>query len=181
MRVARMSGRRQVLRASCVLASAFVGWSTVACAADPDPLQSLRFLEGSWSAKANGAGGAAAIGSYVFRRELQGHVLARHSTTEGCKGPDDFDCAHRDLLYVFQDALGQPLKAVYFDNEGHVLHYLVDTSAPNAVVFTTEPAPGPRFRLTYELKGSVMQGKFQMQAPGQDGWMSYLEWSGASE
>jgi hypothetical protein len=38
--------------------------------------------------------------------------------------------------------------------------------------------PGPQFRLTYELKNSVLSGKFQMQMPGQSDWKSYLEWSG---
>ncbi len=52
-----------------------------------------------------------------------GHILARHATTDSnCKAPANFDCAHSDRLYVFQDATGPGLKADYFDNEGHVIH-----------------------------------------------------------
>jgi hypothetical protein len=80
---------------------------------------------------------------------------------------------------VFQNAPGQPLKAIYFDNEGHVIHYDVSTPTPAKVVFLSDTStPGPQFRLTYELKDSVMSGKFQMQMPGQSEWKSYLEWSG---
>jgi hypothetical protein len=45
--------------------------------------------------------------------ELRNHVLARHSASAGCKGPADFDCEHGDLLYLYQDAAGQPPKAIY--------------------------------------------------------------------
>ncbi len=150
-------------------------------AANPDPWKSLSFLEGTWDAKAQGSAGAAANGQYTFRRELANHILARHGSLANCKGPNSFDCDHNDLLYVFEDAPGQPLKAIYFDNEGHVIHYNVSTPGPNSVVFLSEPAPGPQFRLTYELKGAAMTGKFQMHMPGQSEWRSYLEWSGAKQ
>jgi hypothetical protein len=105
--------------------------------------------------------------------------VARHSTTDPkCKGPASFDCEHGDLLYIFQEAPAQPLKAIYFDNEGHVIHYNVSTPDATTAIFLSEPGPGPRFRLVYRLSGGVMSGKFQMQIPGQDDWKSYLEWSG---
>ncbi len=146
-----------------------------------DPWKALAFLEGTWEAKAaGGSAGATSVGTYRFVKELGGHVLARHSRTADCKGPADFDCDHGDLLYVFQDAPAQPLQAIYFDNEGHVLHYGVSTPAANRVVFSTDPAaPGPQFRLVYELNAGAMSGKFQALMPGQTEWKSYLEWSGA--
>ncbi len=148
----------------------------------PDPWKALSFLEGTWDAKAQGAAGATASGRYTFQRELGGHILARHSTSDpNCKGPASFDCEHGDLLYVFQDAPGQPLKAIYFDNEGHVIHYDVATPTPSSVIFLSEKSQGPQFRLIYELNSAVMTGKFQMQMPGQSDWHSYLEWSGAKQ
>jgi hypothetical protein len=145
-----------------------------------DPFLALAFLEGTWDARAQGDQGVAASGTYTFARELGGHVLARHSTGDaGCKGPASFDCEHRDLLLVYQDAAGQPLKAIYFDNEGHVIHYDVATPGASTAAFLSDPAqPGPRFRLIYQLQGGVMSGKFQMRLPGQADWKSYLEWSG---
>ena len=149
-------------------------------ASQPGPFKALAFLEGTWQATAQGA--ATASGRYTFQTELGDHILARHSTSDpNCKGPATFDCAHGDLLYVFQEAPGQPLKAIFFDNEGHVIHYSVATPTPSTAIFLSEPGPGPQFRLVYELKGASMSGKFQMLAPGQTGWRSYLEWSGSKD
>jgi len=148
----------------------------------PDSWKDLAFLNGTWNAKGEGQAGAAANGTYTFQRELGGHIHARHSSSSACKGPADFDCNHGDLLYVYEDAPHQPLKAIYFDNEGHVIHYDVSIPQPNTVVFLSEPSrPGPQFRLTYELKGSVMSGRFQMHVPDATEWKSYLQWSGSAQ
>ena len=96
--------------------------------------------------------------------------------------PAKFDCSHGDLLYLFQDAAGASLKAIYFDNEGHVIHYTVTTPTPTSAVFLSDPAaPGPQFRLMYERKAETLSGKFQMKMPGQNDYRSYLEWSGSKK
>ena len=142
--------------------------------AQTDAWKPLRFLMGTWDAKTlGGSAGAASSGSYSFQLELRDHILARHSSGAGCKGPASFDCEHGDLLYVYRDAASQPYKAIYFDNEGHVIHYDVSIPSPGSVVFLSGD-----YRLSYELKGSSMYGKFQMRAPGQAEFASYLEWSG---
>ena len=143
--------------------------TTQAAPAVPDPFKALSFLEQDWEANTNGLAGVQSTGTYTFRRELGGHILARRSTCDvACKGPAGFDCEHHDILYIFEEAPGQSLKAIYFDNEGHVIHYDVSTPTPTSVVFLSEAShPGPQFRLTYELKDSLLLGKFQMQMPGQ--------------
>jgi hypothetical protein len=148
-----------------------------------DPFRSLNFLEGEWSAATGGASGTPnVVGSYTFRRELGGHVIARHSSNASCKGPTDFDCQHGDLLYVFVEGAGHDLSAIYFDSEGHVIRYSVSTPTPSSAIFLSDPSvPGPQFRLVYELKDNLMAGKFQMHMPGQSEWKSYLEWSGAKK
>jgi hypothetical protein len=109
--------------------------------------------------------------------ELRGHVLARHSANAGCKGPADFDCAHGDLLYVYPEA--GKLRAIYFDNEAHTIHYDVTTPGLNTAVFLSPPnEPGPQYRLTYELRAQTMAGKFEIRAPGAKDFKAYLEWSG---
>jgi hypothetical protein len=162
----------------CVVALALLGVASLSAQTDSSPLKPLAFLEGTWEAKTQqGTAGATAAGTYTFLKELGGHILARHSATADCKGPASFDCDHNDLLYVYQD--GPALKAIYFDSEGHVIHYNV-ISAPNNAVFLSDPSiPGPQFRLVYDRKDAVMSGKFQMRMPGQTEWKSYLEWSGA--
>jgi hypothetical protein len=145
-----------------------------------DPFKALAFLQGTWEAATQDKAGVHVTGTYTFKPELGGHILGRHITSlTACKGPDTFDCEHSDLLYVFEERPGQPLKAIYFDNEGHVIHYSVSTPDATMVVFLSDASGGgPQFRLTYELKNSIMNGKFQMHMPAQAEWKSYLEWSG---
>ncbi len=148
-----------------------------------DPWAGLRFLLGTWEAKTTGGmAQAQTSGAYSFRLELRDHVLARHSSGGACKGPEDFDCQHSDLFYIYPVGIGEKLQAIYFDNEGHVIHYGVSTPKPGTVVFLSDPAqPGPQFRLSYELGDGVMTGKFQLRMPGQTEFASYLEWSGKQQ
>jgi hypothetical protein len=79
------------------------------------------------------------------------------------------------LPYIYADASGQPLRAIYFDNEGHVIHYSVGTPTSTTAEFLSDAAaPGPQFRLLYELKDGVMMGKFQIRVPESREWKSYL-------
>ena len=146
-----------------------------------DPWKPLQFLIGTWEAKTQGgAAKAEGSGTYTFQLELHNHILARHSSSEACKGPADFNCEHGDLLYVYREAAGQAYKAIYFDNEGHVIRYEVTAPSASTAMFLSDPSsPGPQFRLVYSLDGSIMSGKFQMRMPGKTEFKSYLEWSGA--
>jgi hypothetical protein len=148
----------------------------------PPSWKPLEFLMGTWEAKTQGDSAASATGTYIFQPELRGHVLARHSSSATCKGPADFDCEHGDLLYIYQDVPEPRFRAIYFDNEGHAIHYDVSSPAPNVAIFLSNSSqPGPQYRLSYELRGSIMYGKFQMRMPGQTEFKSYLEWSGTKQ
>ena len=147
---------------------------------ETDKWKPLRFLVGTWEAKTQGgSAGAAGNGTYMFRLELRAHLLVRHAATAECKGPDDFDCEHGDILYIYAESPGQPFKAIYFDNEGHVIHYTLSMPEDRKVVFLSDaPRPGPQYRLSYELKDDVMSGRFEMHMPGRAEFTTYLEWSG---
>ena len=151
--------------------------------AAPDPLAPLGFLVGTWAAATSGgSANATQTGSYTFARELNDHVLVRHSIAAGCTGPANYDCSHGDILYVYAEGADGALKAIYFDNEGHVIHYDVSTPAENAVVFLSPADPAkPQFRLTYTLKDGAMAGAFAVRPPGQIDWKPYLTWSGAKQ
>lgn len=174
---------KELLAVALIWASGLFAQSTPAPTQGTNAWEPLRFLIGTWEAKTEGgSAGAAGTGTYSFQLELRNHILARHATSSGCEGPDRFDCEHGDLLYIYQDAPGRPFRAIYFDNEGHVIHYGVSTPTAATAIFLSESSqPGPKFRLIYELKGSIMYGKFQMQMPGQTEFTSYLEWSGAKK
>jgi len=164
----------------CILLGGNVPGQTTAKA---EPWGELRFLVGTWEAKtAGGSAQTQGTGTYSFRLELRDHVLVRHSSYASCKGPEDFNCEHGDILYIYPEGPAGALRAIYFDNEGHVIHYSVTTPKPGKAVFESDAAqPGPQFRLTYELTGGVMAGKFQLRMPGEAEFGSYLEWSGGKK
>ncbi len=151
--------------------------------AKADPWAGVRFLLGSWEAKTTGGvAQAQAAAGYTFRLELRDHILARHTRSGVCASPDDFDCRHSDLLYIFPAPNGQALQAIYFDNEGHIIRYDLSTPKPNSVVLLSDPAQsGPQYRLSYELLDGAMTGQFEVKMPGQTEFTSYLEWSGKRE
>ena len=171
-----------LLASSCAPPSAVLA-GPAASAAPPVSAKwdALHFLEGNWEARTQGGvANARGSGSYTFKPELKHHVLARRSAShEDCKGPADFDCGHHDLLYVYEDPVDGSLKAIYFDDEGHVIHYDVTTPEPSTAILVSTPSrTAPQFQLIYQLKGGVMSGRFQIRMPGQSDWRPYLEWSG---
>ncbi len=106
-------------------------------------------------------------------------MLVRQTSNSGCKGPADYDCQHSDVLYIYNDFPGHPLKAIYFDNDGHVILYDLSVPSPTTAIFLSDSSrPGPQFRLSYELKGSSMFGKFEVRPPEQTEFRTYLAWSG---
>jgi len=137
-----------------------------------DRWEGLHFLLGDWVAKGSGTPGAAA-GEYSFREELSGQILVRRSfadyTAQG-------GGRHEDLLIVYAATPAEPLHAIYFDSEGHVIYYKIVTR-PNTAVFESEASqPGPRYRLSYTRAGDTLNGEFQVAPPGGE-FKTYLSWS----
>ena len=151
-------------------------------AAKPDPWASLHFLIGTWEAKTTGGSARAqGAGNYSFQLKLAGHLLARHSGGGSCKGPEDYNCNHADLLYLYPEGPAGALRAIYFDNEGHVIHYVVEVNPSGKVVrFVSRVQAGePRYRLTYrEADKDLVTGQFELAPPGKpEAFDRYMEWS----
>jgi hypothetical protein len=134
--------------------------------------ETLQFLLGDWVGKGSGTPGDAA-GAYSFYEELNGQILVRRSfadyTAQG-------GGRHEDLLIVYAAAPAESMHAMYFDSEGHVIHYNVATK-PNAAVFESDASqPGPRYRLSYARAGNTVSGKFEVAPPGGE-FKTYLTWN----
>jgi hypothetical protein len=140
----------------------------------PDPLAPLRFLEGDWVGEGQGAPGASA-GAATFRPELGGAVLVRRSfadyPAQGSRPP----FRHEDLLVIHAE--GTALRALYLDNENHVIHYGVTPLASGEGVQFLSTDPGPRFRMTYRRAGAeTVAFTFEMAQPGSpEAFSTYLD------
>lgn len=108
-----------------------------------------QFLLGEWIGGGSGEPGKGA-GSFAFALDLQNEIIVRKSHTEYPPSKDRPAFSHDDLMVVYQEPQKQT-QAIYFDNEGHVIHYSVEFSADsNSVIFLSDRRPSaPQFRLTY--------------------------------
>jgi hypothetical protein len=164
-------------RASIVLALLWICVSPDRHAlAQPLPLwDRLDILLGTWESAGDTQLGAGQ-GTAVFTRELHGQVMVRRSFADYTSGPQA-TTHHDDLLVIFRDAPDGPPKAIYFDSEGHVIHYAVSSPAENAVMFQSDGSdPGPRYRLTYARVSARLNGTFEVAAPGAE-FRAYLSWT----
>ncbi|WP_257309387.1 hypothetical protein [Geothrix fuzhouensis] len=138
-----------------------------------DAFALVRFLAGEWVGESDGKTGSPS-GAASFRFEVEGKALVRRSHADFPAANGRPAAHHEDLMTVFAE--GGQLKAFYVDNEGHVIRYLA-TAMPQGVAFTSEAAPGPRFRLTY-LRGATdtVTVRFEIAPPtAPDAFKTYLE------
>ena len=134
------------------------------------------FLIGEWVGEGNGQPGQGS-GTFTFQTDLDGKILVRESFTEFPATANKPASVHKDLLYIYPDYSGIALKAIYFDNEGHVINYTI-TYSENSITFTSDIIPNaPRFRLTYISLGTdVVNTKFEFAAPqNPDDFKTYIE------
>ncbi len=123
------------------------------------------FLIGEWVGEGNGQPGQGS-GSFSFQTDLDGKILIRKNHTEFPATTDRPASIHNDLLYIYPDYSGNASKAIYFDNEGHVINYTISYYA-DSIVFTSDIIPNtPRFRLSYiSLGNDKVNIKFEFAAP----------------
>ena len=165
-----------MLPALCVLSLLSLLAAPPAAAKPDDPWAGWRFLVGEWSGDGSGQPGQGQGGA-SFVLDLGEKVLVRRSQSvyPAAQGKT---VTHEDLLVVYPGSgTEKEKKAVYFDNEGHGIHYSASATA-DGVVFLSEPAPdSPRFRLTYlrEKDGGV-RVRFEIARPDKpDAFSPYVE------
>jgi len=146
-------------------------------AAEPPELKPFGFLVGEWVASGSGQPGASS-GIAVFARGLQDQVILRNSYAEYPPADGRPASRHDDLMVIY-GVSGVGARADYYDNEGHVIRYILTSPAPGQAVFLSEANDGgPRFRLSYTLEANgVLKGEFAVAPPGaQRPFRPYLTW-----
>jgi hypothetical protein len=147
----------------------------------PDRWKDLRFLVGEWTGEGGGSSTGQGMGTYTFLPELDGKVLVRRNSADYPAANGRPAVHHEDVMTVYLESEGRAPEAIYFDNEGHVIHYTLEIDSAGKVVrFVSPPQPGqPRYRLTYrETANGVVAGQFEVAPPGKpEGFVRYMEWS----
>jgi hypothetical protein len=136
----------------------------------------FQFLMGEWVGEGTGAPGEG-TGGFTFSFDLQNTVLVRKNYANYPATKERPAFAHNDLMVVYQE-VGK-IRAIYFDNEQHVINYSVTPSSDsNSVVFLSDPMPSaPRFRLTNTKAGTdKITITFEMAPPGKpESFTRYIE------
>lgn len=135
---------------------------------------SVQFLIGSWKGEGSGAPGQGS-GGFSFSPDLQGTVLVRKNFAEYPPANGKPGSRHDDLTIVYRDPTSQRLRAEYFDNEGHAIHYAVSADGHSAVFLSDGPASALRYRLTYtRTAADRLALKFEIAPPSKD-FRPYLQ------
>lgn len=161
--------------------TAIMSIALLACSSAPaqTPNASCRGLDaliGDWIGTGGGQPGQASAGESSFQRDLQNKILVRRGFAKYPATRTSPAYRHDDLMIVYEDP-SKATRAVYFDNEGHVIHYDVSTSSDGCTVVFVNPASSsaPGYRLTYATgKPDRLGMKFEIAPPGR-AFALYLE------
>jgi len=126
----------------------------------------FEFLFGEWSWSGGGQPGQVTSGTCTFKPDLNGTVLRRSVHLEYPASKQRAAFAHDDLLYIYRDSADGALRAIFFDNEDHVIRYTV-TVASDSIQFLSDAAPsGTRARMTYTRIGpDSVSERFELAPP----------------
>jgi len=138
---------------------------------------SFRFLLGEWVGEGTGSPGEG-TGIFSFSFDLDGKIIVRKNRSDYPATKDKPAYSHTDLMVIYRET-DDSLKAIYFDNEGHVIDYAVSFSKDqNTLTFLSEPSPStPRFRFIYnKATPDKLKLEFDIAPPGKpDAFSKYIE------
>lgn len=124
------------------------------------PLAPLKFLVGDWVGEGDGGTGA-----FSFKFDVQDSVLVRRNHAEYPAKGTQSATVHDDLLVIFKE--GNDLRAMYWDNEKHVIRYVVTPNATGAEFVSEKANDAPQFRLTYrKTSDDKLEIAFEIAPPG---------------
>ncbi|HEY3390252.1 MAG TPA: hypothetical protein VGK38_11810 [Prolixibacteraceae bacterium] len=145
------------------------------CFGQPNPTwEKWGWLIGEWAGEGSGQPGQGG-GTFVFKPGLDNKILVRESHSEYPAMGSKPKIIHDDLMIIYPDYTGNPVKAIYFDNEGHTINYAI-TYADKSIALTSDKIPNvPVFRLTYSLlDNETVNTKFEISQDGEK-FNTYIE------
>ena len=139
--------------------------------------EAWKYLLGEWEGDNTGNPGQGS-GTFTFTFDLDQNILVRKSHTVFPPTPERAGYAHDDWIIIYTEFNGEK-RAIYFDNEQHVIHYATRVSPDGkAITLESDPIPSvPQFRFTYLKTGpDTDDTRFEMTPPGKPGaFFTYLE------
>lgn len=164
------------MRLTILFSIALVFFATIAYPQAITPQQSWDRLMGTWTGEGSGNPGQGS-GTFTFAYNLDSNVIVRTSHSEYPAFGTKPAVIHDDLMIIYPGNGKDFERAVYFDNERHVINYRI-TYADKGIILTSEKMPNtPVFRLTYTFsENGKVQTRFEMSQDGEQ-FFTYIEGS----
>jgi hypothetical protein len=137
-----------------------------------------QYLLGEWKGEGSGQPGTGS-GMFTIKPKLEANILERKGRTAIAATATQSASVHEDVTIIYKNREGIPDKAIYFDNEKHVINYSI-TYPDSKIVMTSEAMPGaPRFRLIYDkVDEKQVKIRFEIAMPNApEEFKMYLEGS----
>jgi len=132
------------------------------------------WLIGDWKGEGGGQPGQGG-GTFSFSFDLDKNIIVRKSHSEYPATENKPKITHDDLMIVYVDAIDSSIKAIYFDNEGHIINYSVVNTDKSITLTSFKTSNAPIFRLTYDLlQNGMVNTRFEMSRDGVN-FMTYVE------
>ncbi len=136
-----------------------------------------QYYLGEWIGDGTGEPGEGS-GGFSFYFDLQNQILIRKNFAEYPATEEKPAYRHDDLMVIYREPEG-PFRAMYWDNEGHIIYYIAKFSEDkNTLTFIGDILESaPRFRFIYKKIDSNTLGiKFEIAPPGKlEEFTSYIE------
>jgi hypothetical protein len=130
-----------------------------------DPWVKWNHLLGEWHGEGSGQPGQNE-GTFSFNTDLDGKILVRKNHTVFPATANSPVMIHDDLLIVYPGVQGSPQEAIYFDNEGNTIKYIVSFTENSVILTSSIIANNPRFRLSYvPVDSNTVNITFEMASP----------------
>lgn len=162
------------MKTRILLIIAFLTITTVAFGQQKADWNSWSWLMGEWVGEGSGQPGQGG-GTFSFSYELDKNVIVRKSHSEYPATEKKPAVIHDDIMIVYPNVKDNSSWAIYFDNEGHVIHYQVTCSDKSITLTSEKMDNAPVFRLIYTLlDNGMINTKFEMSRDGIN-FFTYIE------
>lgn len=136
----------------------------------------FKFLIGDWVGEGSGAPGEG-TGTTTFYFALDDHILVRKNHAEHPTANGRPAITHDDTMMLYFE--NNSFRAIYFDNEGHTIHYSAAFPPDSSALILTSDInqTAPRFRFTYrKIENGKLKVIFEIAPPGKpEEFKKYVE------
>jgi hypothetical protein len=101
--------------------------------------------------------------SFSFTFDLDKKIIVRKSNSSNIDITGRYKFFHKDLMIIYPDQTGKTDKAIYFDNEGHIINYRISFEGRSVIFKNYDMGNNPEYRLTYtRIDNQTINRKFEL-------------------